>query len=642
MDSLLSLSQQDCAIRLNSKSLCINFLQLMGRGAPKRLIIASSILAILLFFYIFTLASYFGITIYIFLNRVTYINPFDDYVINKQFDYVIVSCLALLWLILCIRTKRIRLLISVTYGTMIATATLIQSPLLGDVTAVLSLPMVIFFLLFYKIKTIRCAGEQEKNIPTPIDPTANYIAVIGIIVGIMSIVVYSVRIVFATSFSLYNYTYAIFLFFSSFSPILLLTLAFCFPVKWLTERFLTRVLNVNKKWFSQPLVSDEEDRIERNTRTKRTQKSTLAYLSLIVLLSLGLSIIPHLPSVNENNGLIGSDSRFYVEWMDILMKSTSASDVLQNVFFNLGKGDRPIPTLILFVFTRILNVAPILVVEYVPLVLGPLLVLVIYLLAREMTLNETTALIAAFLTTVSFHLLIGIYAGFYANWFALIFGYLSVAFLFRALMRPFRKRDLLIFFALIILTMYSHAYTWTILVLAIGIFLGVSFIYKYYPRKVVLLFLLVVLSSVLIDGVKTSVTGTRGGIEGGTRIATETLGLERLMKSWSNMIDATQYKLGSILSNFIILSLVLYWLLRANLHVNYNMFIAISLSIGVLPLLFGDWVIQSRVLNNIPFQIPAAIALTYILKEKNGIIVSLPIGIWLVSISIRTLFNLPR
>ena len=259
-----------------------------------------------------------------------------------------------------------------------------------------------------------------------------------------------------------------------------------------------------------------------------------------------------------------------------------------------------------------------------------------------MTLNETTALFAPFLTTTSFQVLIGIYAGFYANWFALLFGYLSIAVLFRALRRSFKKRDLMIFFALIILTMFSHAYTWTILVLVIGIFLGVSFIYKYYPRKVVLLFLLVVLSSVLIDGVKTSITGSRGGIEGGARIATETLGPERLAKSWSNMIDATQYKLGSILGNFIIFSLVLYWLLRANLHASYNMFIAISLSIGILPLLFGDWVIQSRVLNNIPFQIPAPITLTYILKKRNGMIVSMSIGIWLVSISIRTLFNLPR
>ena len=352
----------------------------MGQGAPWSAMITSFTLAALLLFYIFALGSYLGITIYIFLNRVTYINQFEEYIISKQSDQILVSCLALLWLILCIRNKKGRLLISLIYGISVAAAILLGSPLLREVTAVLSLPMVIFFLLFYKIQTIKSVDKQ-KNTPTSFDLTANYLSIMGIILGILSIVVYSGRIVFETSFSVYNYTYAIFLFFSSFSPLFLLTLAFCFPVKWLTDRFITRVLNVNKKWISHPLLSDKVGGKERVIAPKKTRISSLFYLSLIVLLSLGLTIIPHLPSVNENNEQIGSDSRFYVEWMDILMESPNAYDVFQKVFFKLGAGDRPLPLLMLFAFTKILNIDPILVIEYIPLMLGPLLVVVVYYLS---------------------------------------------------------------------------------------------------------------------------------------------------------------------------------------------------------------------------------------------------------------------
>ena len=76
------------------------------------------------------------------------------------------------------------------------------------------------------------------------------------------------------------------------------------------------------------------------------------------------------------------------------------------------------------------------VVDHLPIVLGPALVLVVYFLTREMTSNDLISVLAAFLTAVSFHVLTGIYAGLYANWFALIIGFLSFMFLFKFLKRP--------------------------------------------------------------------------------------------------------------------------------------------------------------------------------------------------------------
>ena len=89
------------------------------------------------------------------------------------------------------------------------------------------------------------------------------------------------------------------------------------------------------------------------------------------------------------------------------------------------------------------------VLEHSPIILGPGIVLALYFLTLELTRNEKIALIAAFLGAVSFHTLAGIYAGFYANWLALIVGYISIVFLFRYL-RSGRPSDIVVFSILLI------------------------------------------------------------------------------------------------------------------------------------------------------------------------------------------------
>jgi hypothetical protein len=187
-------------------------------------------------------------------------------------------------------------------------------------------------------------------------------------------------------------------------------------------------------------------------------------------------------------------------------------------------------------------------------------------------------------------------------------------------------------------------YTWSILALVIGIFLGVSIILKQDSRKRAVLLLLVLLSTVFIDVARTMVTGSSGGVESDLKITEGQLfGIEQFASRWDNLILTTQLYYGSMFSNFIIVALALYWLVRSNLAADYNLLIAIFFSIGILPFFFGDWIIQSRVLYDIPFQIPAAIALTYISRwpiySTKGLAISVTICTWLVAMSARALSN---
>ena len=158
-----------------------------------------------------------------------------------------------------------------------------------------------------------------------------------------------------------------------------------------------------------------------------------------------LAFIPHLSTINVDNQKIGNDSDEYVDWINKLKQSSNAQEFLNEIFVNLGP-DRPLSLLLLYLITSFVNISPLVTLEHLPIILGPALVLATYFLTRELFSNETTSLIAAFLTAgMSFHILVGIYAGLYANWIALIFGYLSLIFLFRYLKKSEKRESVPVF-----------------------------------------------------------------------------------------------------------------------------------------------------------------------------------------------------
>jgi hypothetical protein len=190
-----------------------------------------------------------------------------------------------------------------------------------------------------------------------------------------------------------------------------------------------------------------------------------------------------------------------------------------------------------------------------------------------------------------------------------------------------------------LLLLFTHVYTWSVLASVVIIFLAVMFKLNYYPKTSIILVLLVVLSSVAIDIARMMITGSASGIDQDVQKAVRGAGLGQFSLRWSNLLRSTYSYLGGQFSNFIILGLGLYWLLRSNLHDLSSIFLMVFLSVGLIPLLFGNFLIQTRVLYEIPFQIPAAIALTDIRKQVNGTLRVIPLCVWLLAMSITAVSN---
>ena len=223
-------------------------------------------------------------------------------------------------------------------------------------------------------------------------------------------------------------------------------------------------------------------------------------------------MIPHNPTVNETNQLIGVDTDEYIRWESILINSISFDDLINQAFVIISLGDRPITLFFLLLIIEITTVDDPFVIEYFPMVLLPLFILTVFFLTKELFSNDTTALFSAFLSGVSFHLLVGMYAGLYANWLALIVGYFAIMLFFKYLKGSNQKFGIFFFISMIVL-LFTHVYTWAIITVVLVIFSIYSLKVGNNNRKRLFFLLSAIAISLVLDIVRIYFTGTSSGTQ---------------------------------------------------------------------------------------------------------------------------------
>jgi hypothetical protein len=624
----------------------------LGYGMPVTSILSSISFAVCLFFYLYVIGSFFKITVYPLIDRVTFYTFFQEHIINQYFDNIIAIVATTLWLLFSINSRPFRYYFSIIYGGVGIIVSIISlNHIIIDIITLLSFPLVISVGLYhyYYFHT-----QHKKILNFDGKLALRYISLALIAISVMGIVVSILAVFFPTpDFDLIardSYANELFLLLSSFSSIYMVLLVFCLPVKVLFKE-VVRILKLDiKENISQTLSDNYKHNNKLKTQTK------IGFLIFAIILSVVLVLIPQNPSINKDNQDIGVDTHYYVTWVGELAKSKSVSDLIYQAFIVQGQdGDRPLSLIFLFLVYQVAGGNLSEVIEHLPIILGPGIVLAFYFLTLELTRSEKIALIAAFLGAVSFHTLVGIYAGLYANWLALIVGYISIVFLFRYL-RSGHLFDMLVFSTLLIGVLFFHAYTWTVLAAVAGIFLFTMLVIQnkkrikksednnnnnnyFTQRRIIWLLLFAILPSIVVDLTKVLLTGSSGGIEQDIEVAQRALGIEQFNLRWEILTTTMHHSLGGVFSNFIILILGLFWVLKSNMREPATIFLMIFLSAGLVPLFVGNWSIQSRVFYDMPIEIPAAIALYYISKRLDSMLVPLAGCTWLVAISLLTVTN---
>lgn len=412
----------------------------------------------------------------------------------------------------------------------------------------------------------------------------------------------------------------LFYIFGLLSPAVMLLMVHAFLVKsslkdiraYLESKFLK-----NRNDFVEPVGKLSSSSIAYESRKVFFKGSAYRWvLAASFALAIIFSIYPYLPAVNPDFRQVSVDVGYYVNWVGQVQKSDEGS-LLSRAFVDVNNGDRPLSLLFIMALQSVTGLSSQIVVRFLPVVLGPMLVASVYYFVKYGSNNRNIAALSALLTVVSFHFVVGIYAGFFANWLALVTSYLALLFLFKAWEKP-SKLNYTIFLALTTLTLFIHVYTWSYLVASIAVFLAISYFInrkssdaRIKHGKMIALAVLaaIIAANVALDVVKTNYLGAAGGLERDLEIAESKAGFDQFLLRWNNLAFTFSTYVGGYFTNAAILILALIWVFKARYDNTFDRILLSAIFVGSLPIIFGDHVMQTRIFYNMPIHIPAAIML---------------------------------
>src|SRR6266702_7176923 len=219
--------------------------------------------------------------------------------------------------------------------------------------------------------------------------------------------------------------------------------------------------------FRNLLSSLRSVSLSDSARTFKILSHPKLMLAVSLFISSLLAFVPYRPDLNPSGALVGVDSPTYVGWIS-QMTSKPLVQALQYSFVTGLDGSRPLLLILLYLVAST-GVSPGLIIEYLPIVLAPLLSLSSYVFVRYGHGSANFAALAALFTPLSFYVTVGMQGGYYANMLGLIEAYLFLTFLLLFSKSPSTGRYGAMF-ALSIALFLTHPWTWILIATASLVF----------------------------------------------------------------------------------------------------------------------------------------------------------------------------
>ena len=168
--------------------------------------------------------------------------------------------------------------------------------------------------------------------------------------------------------------------------------------------------------------------------------------------------------------------------------------------------------------------------------------------------------------------------------------------------------------------MLFHNFMWAYFISVLVFLLAWSAVQRIRAKKslrIIVLLSIVIAGIVAVDVLKSEFTEASGGFENDLSIAFLHTDVTESQKLWENLDKAFKNYMGGFLTNSVILLLLLLWTLKADYGKISDKFFLSMLFVALVPILFGDFLVQSRFLYIIPIQIPASIMMWKIYKNPK-------------------------
>ena len=207
-------------------------------------------------------------------------------------------------------------------------------------------------------------------------------------------------------------------------------------------------------------------------------------ISMIIVLSSVLSALfigyyNYAAAGAYNSSFPGVDVPHYVKDLNYMLNSS-----VSEAFSYASRNDRFLYLLFQYLCFQVSGSSPeVFVGYYMPVILTVLLMLSTFLLVRVRGLLQAST--AMLVTVFSFQVTVGIYAGFFANWFALTFLYIFYGLLMRALKEKNKSPFLLVLSGVSsVAVLYTHPWTWILLIMLIlSAYIVTTLLLVYFGKK---------------------------------------------------------------------------------------------------------------------------------------------------------------
>src|SRR5467141_3481718 len=364
-------------------------------------------------------------------------------------------------------------------------------------------------------------------------------------------------------------------------------------------------------------LSEPFAKIISSVRTKSLSESagTFKILSrprLLLVISLAASVllafIPYRPDLNPNGILVGVDSPTYLRWI-IQMLARPLPQALQYSFVEGLDGSRPLLLVVLYMVSS-LGVSPTQAIEYLPIVLAPLLALSTYLFVRLGHGSTSFAGLTALFAPFSFYTTVGLWGGYYANVLALVFAYLFLTLLLLFLKSPSVPKYCGMF-ALSVALFLTHPWTWVLIVTTCLVF-ALSIWRETHLSTHLKSIAGIILAGVALDVLKSTIFATRTVA---ADLATKLPTSADPSAFWVNLVDGLLYTHSGLFASWIILGVGLFACFVLRFKDWFERLVLLWVGVASIPFLMLDSYNQTRIVYDLPMPVLMATSLLFFLPS---------------------------
>src|SRR5438309_3148603 len=326
-----------------------------------------------------------------------------------------------------------------------------------------------------------------------------------------------------------------------------------------------------------------------------------------------LAVVPYRPDLNATGTPVGIDLHWYIEWINPMLTRPPLGALSYAMGVASG-GSRPLLLIPVYLVVSTGAVSLVPALEALPAVLGPMLVLSVFLFVREAFGDEKLAGIAGLSTAFSFYITVGIWAGYYANMLGLSLGFAFLTMLFRYWKKQqMSQLVLLVFLSLGLLL--AHPWTWIIFLTVTVTFAATIWwdTRKWILLKTVVLVLAIDLS---VDTVKSLVFGAQVSAQEASASFAPSLATNQVLNLLPNIINALFLSYDGLLANTLILALSLVAVLSFKFDPARRLLVLWT-AVSSLPIIVLSDLAQTRVYYDLPFPVFVAVGLLILVKSTG-------------------------